>query len=72
MSERENYLRWYYWLVIAILAVVGISTFVPAPGSPSNLVGYSSFDPFAPISGIVLWIIAGAIYWFGKKNEKKP
>jgi hypothetical protein len=63
-------LKWYYWLVIAILIVLGISTFVPAPGSPSNLLGYSSVDPFAPISGLLLWIIAGAIYWLGKRKEK--
>jgi len=51
---------------------LGISTLVPAPGSPSNLLGYSSLDPFAPISAILLWVIAGAIYWFGNKKEKKP
>ncbi len=65
-------MKWYYWIVIAILVVLGISTLVPAPGSPKNLIGYASVDPFAPISGILLWVIAGAIYWFGKKKEKKP
>ena len=64
-------MKWYYWLVIAILIVVGISTFVPAPGSPSNFIGYSSVDPFAPVSGILLWIIAGAVYWFGTRKETK-
>jgi polyferredoxin len=72
VSERENWLKWYYWLVVAILIVLGISTLVPVPGNPRNLVGYSSVDPFAPISAILLWVIAGAIYWFGKTNEKKP
>jgi len=65
-------LKWYYWLIIAILVVVGISTLIPAPGSPTNLIGYSSVDPAAPISGIILWVIAGTIYWFGKREEKKP
>jgi hypothetical protein len=64
-------LKWYHWLIIAILVVVGISTLVPAPGSPKNLIGYSSVDPAAPISGIVLWVIAGVVYWFGKRKEKK-
>jgi hypothetical protein len=64
-------LKWYYWLIIALLVVVGISTLVPAPGSPTNLIGYSSLDPAAPISGIILWVIAGVIYWFGKRKEKK-
>jgi len=64
-------LKWYYWLVIAILVVVGISTLIPASGSPKNLIGYSSIDPAAPISGIILWVVAGAIYWFGKRKERK-
>ena len=64
-------MKWYHWLIIAILVVVGISTLVPAPGSPKNLIGYSSVDPAAPISGIVLWVIAGVVYWFGKRKEKK-
>ncbi len=63
-------MKWYYWLVITILVVVGISTLIPASG-PSNLIGYASLDPAAPISGIILWVIAGAIYWFGKRKEKK-
>lgn len=64
-------MKWYYWLIIAILVVVGISTLIPAPGSPKNLIGYSSVDPAAPISGIILWVIAGVVYWFGKRKEKK-
>jgi hypothetical protein len=71
VSDRKKCLKWYYWLVIAILVVLGISTLVPISG-PKNLIGYSSLDPFAPISGILLWIIAGAIYWLRKKNENKP
>ena len=54
------------------IVIVGIFTFIPAPGSPTNLLGYSSVDPFAPISVILLWVIAGAVYWFGKRKEKKP
>jgi len=71
VGERENWLKWYYWLVITVLVVAGISTFIPAPG-PKNLIGYSSVDPFAPISGLILWVIAVVIFWFGKRKEKKP
>jgi hypothetical protein len=66
-----NWLKWYYWLVIAILVAVGISTFIPASG-PKNLIGYSSVDPFAPVSGIILWVAAGLVFWLGKRKEKKP
>jgi hypothetical protein len=34
------------------------------------MVGYYSLDPFAPVSAIALWVIAGAIYRFGKKRER--
>jgi hypothetical protein len=71
LGRSENKLKWYYWLIIAILVIVGISTFIPAPG-PKNLIGYSSVDPFAPISGVILWAIAALVFWFGKRNEKKP
>jgi len=43
----------------------------PGPAhSPSYFAVNSIKNPFAPISGILLWVIAGAIYWFGKKKEK--
>ena len=71
LGRSESKLKWYYWLIIAILVIVGISTFIPAPG-PKNLIGYSSVDPFAPISGVVLWAVAALVFWFGRRNEKKP
>jgi len=66
----QKHLKWYYWVGTVALIILGISTLIPAPGSPKNLVGYSSVDPFAPVSAIVLWAIAGAIYWFGKNKGK--
>ncbi len=61
----------YYWVAIAILAILGIITLLPAPGSPPSLLGYAAVDPFSPISAIVLFVIAGAVYWLGKRSEKK-
>jgi hypothetical protein len=69
--QKVNRLKWYFWLVIAVLVVLGISTFIPVSGFPSNLIGYSSIDPFTPISAAILWVIAGVFYWYGKKREKK-
>jgi hypothetical protein len=65
-------LKWYYWVGIAVLVILGVITLLPAPGAPVSLLGYAAVDPFSPISAIVLWVIAGAVYWIGKKREKKP
>ena len=65
-------MKWFYWVGIAVLAVLGVITLLPAPGMPVSLLGYAAVDPFSPISAIVLWVIAGAIYWIGKRREKKP
>jgi hypothetical protein len=65
-------LKWYYWVGIAVLVILGVITLLPAPGTPVSLLGYAAVDPFSPISAIVLWVIAGAVYWIGKKREKKP
>jgi hypothetical protein len=67
----KNYLKWYYYVGKSVLVILGVVTLVPAPSSQKNMIGYYSLDPFAPISAIALWVIAGAIYWFGKKREEK-
>ena len=64
--------KWYYWVGIAVLVVLGIITLIPVPAKKMNLIGYYSYDSFSPISAIVLFAIAGVIYWFGKRKEKKP
>ena len=67
-------MKLYCWVGIVVLVALGIITMVPAPTSmvhKVNLVGYYSYDPFAPVSALILFIIAGGIYWFGKRREKK-
>jgi hypothetical protein len=56
---------------VAIFIVLGISTLIPAPASKPSLLGYYAHCSFAPISTIICWIIAGAIYWLGKRKEKQ-
>jgi hypothetical protein len=63
-------LKWYYWIGIAVAVILGISTLIPAPAGNVGLLGYRSHCPFAPISTIICWAIAGIIYWFGKKKEE--
>jgi hypothetical protein len=33
------------------------------------LLGYYASYPFASVSRIICWIIAGVIYWLGKRME---
>jgi hypothetical protein len=61
----------YYWVGVVIFTILGISTLIPAPASKPSLLGYYAHCSFAPISTIICWIIAGAIYWLGKRGEKK-
>jgi hypothetical protein len=63
-------LKLYYWVGVVIFIVLGISTLIPAPASKPSLLGYYAHCSFAPISTIICWIIAGIIYWLGKRKEK--
>jgi len=63
-------LKWYYWAGIIVFIILGISTLIPAPASKPSLLGYYAHCSFAPISTIICWIIAGAIYWLGKKKKE--
>jgi hypothetical protein len=63
-------LKLYYWVGVAIFTILGISTLIPAPASKPSLLGYYAHCSFAPISTIICWIIAGVIYWLGKRKEK--
>jgi len=60
----------YYWVGVLIFAILGISTLIPAPASKPSLLGYYAHCPFAPISTIICWVIAGVIYWLGKREGK--
>jgi hypothetical protein len=64
-------MKWYWWLLVAIFIVLGISTLIPAPASKPNLLGYRSHCSFTPVSTIICWVIAGACYWLGKRKAAK-
>jgi len=53
-----------------VAIILGASTLIPAPASKPSLLGYYAHCSFTPITTIILWIIAGVIYWFGKRKEK--
>ena len=62
-------MKWKWWIAIAVAVILGISTLVPAPASKPSLLGYKAHCSWTPISTIICWAIAGAIYWFGKRKE---
>jgi len=62
-------LKWYCWAGVIIAIILGISTLIPAPASKPSLLGYYAHCSFTPISTIILWIIAGIIYWLGKRKK---
>jgi uncharacterized membrane protein YhaH (DUF805 family) len=63
--------KWYWWLLVAIFAVLGICTLVPVPAGESGLLGYHFLCPLAPVSTIICWIIAGVCCWLGRKRAAK-
>ncbi|HXX87006.1 MAG TPA: hypothetical protein VEH86_00975 [Candidatus Acidoferrum sp.] len=63
-------MKWYYWVLMAVAVILGISTLIPSPSSGADLLGYRTHCPFTPISTIISWAIAGIIYWFGKKEQR--
>jgi hypothetical protein len=63
-------MKWYYWLGVVVAAALSVATLVPAPASKPNLLGYYSHCPFAPVSTLIWWAVAGAVYWLGKRGKK--
>jgi len=64
-------MKWYWWLLVAIFALLGVWTVVPAQASKPCLLGYYAHCTFTPISTIICWIVAGVCYWLGQKRALK-
>jgi hypothetical protein len=64
-------MKWYWWLLVAVFVILGISTLVPAPAGKPCLLGYYAHCSFTPISTLICWAIAAASYWQGKKKTVK-
>jgi ABC-type amino acid transport system permease subunit len=63
-------LKWYYWVGFIAAVLLGVLTLIPAPASKPSLLGYYAHCSFTPISTIILWIVAGIIYWLGRRRGK--
>jgi len=61
----------YFWVGVVIAVLLGISTLIPAPASKPSLMGYYAHCSLTPISTIICWVIAGVIYWLGKRKEEQ-
>ena len=61
-------MKWYYWAGVIIFVILGITTLIPAPASKPPLLGYYAHCSFTPISTVICWIIAGVIYWLGRRR----
>jgi len=64
-------MKWYYWVGVVAAFALGVSTLIPAPASKPCLLGYYAHCSFTPVSTVICWAIAGAIYWLGKRKEKE-
>lgn len=62
-------MRKWFW-VVGALVVLGFLTLVPAanPAGKSNLLGYQSICPAAPISSLTLWAAAAALYYYIRRR----
>jgi len=63
-------LRWYYRVGVIVFVVLGVTTLIPAPASKPSLLGYYAHCSFTPISTVICWVIAGVMYWFGRKGSR--
>jgi hypothetical protein len=71
LGGKAEPVKRYYWLVIVVAAALGALTMAPlAPARKPNLLGYYSHCPLAPVTTLIWWAIAGAVYWLGKRGEK--
>jgi hypothetical protein len=63
-------MEWYWWLAVAVFAVLGIWTLIPAQASRPCLLGYYAHCSFTPVSTLICWAIAGIIYWLGRRRGR--
>ena len=63
-------MRWYYRVGVIVFVVLGVTTLIPAPASKPSLLGYYAHCSFTPISTVICWVIAGVMYWFGRKRSR--
>jgi ABC-type amino acid transport system permease subunit len=61
--------KWYWSLAVAVFIILGLMTLIPAPASKPCLLGYYAHCSITPVSTVICWVIAGGLYWFGKRRK---
>lgn len=61
-------MKWYYWAGVVASSALGIMTLIPAPASKPCLLGYYAHCSFTPVSTVICFAIAGAVYLIGRKR----
>ena len=64
-------MRWYWWLLVVIAALAGISTVIPMDASKDCYLGYEAHCTFTPISTIICIVAAIALMFIGGMTDKK-
>ncbi|MEM2394612.1 MAG: hypothetical protein QXM37_01920 [Candidatus Bathyarchaeia archaeon] len=62
--------KWYWWVLVIIFAILGLATLIPANAGKPSLLGYYSHCSFTPVSTIICWAIAAILYWAGERKHK--
>ncbi|MCQ5374929.1 MAG: hypothetical protein NO515_07980 [Candidatus Methanomethylicia archaeon] len=62
-------MKWYWSLAVAVFIILGLMTLIPAPASKPCLLGYYAHCSITPVSTVICWVIAGGLYWFGKRRK---
>jgi hypothetical protein len=61
-------MKLYYRVLVIVFILLGFSTIIPAPASKPSLLGYYAHCSFTPVSTVILWALAGLIYWLGRRK----
>ena len=62
-----------WWIPIGICIIVGIISLIPLnTGVDGTYLPYQSIIPLAPVSTILIWILAGLLYFLGRWSTGRP
>lgn len=61
-----------YWILFIVLVGLGVWTLLPIPGASKECyLGYYAHCSFTPISTLICFVLAGIVYWRGRRKAKE-